>query len=121
MSNHGSDTVRDEKINKILDYCLQTSYDVLRTNARKPGFMVKNPPSRQDAGSIPGLGRSPGEGNGNPRQYSCLENPMDRGGWRATVQGVEKELDLFASIFPSAGNIKMHKIIAPSLKKLTTY
>ena len=41
-----------------------------------------------DPGSIPGLGRSPGEGNGNPLQYSCLENPMDRGAWRATVHGV---------------------------------
>ena len=41
-----------------------------------------------DLGSIPGLGRSPGEGNGNPLQYSCLENPMDRGAWRATVHGV---------------------------------
>ena len=38
-----------------------------------------------DLGSIPGLGRSPGEGNGNPLQYSCLENPMDRGAWQATV------------------------------------
>ena len=43
-----------------------------------------------DLGSIPGLGRSPGEGNGNPLQYSCLENPMDRGAWWATVQGVAK-------------------------------
>ena len=42
-----------------------------------------------DLGSIPGWGRSPGEGNGNPLQYSCLENPMDRGAWRATVHGVE--------------------------------
>ena len=41
-----------------------------------------------DLGSIPGLGRSPGEGNGNPLQYSCLENPMDRGAWWATVRGV---------------------------------
>ena len=50
--------------------------------------MVKNPPSNMgDAGSILGSGRSPGEGNGNPLQYSCLENPMDRGAWRATVQG----------------------------------
>ena len=40
--------------------------------------------SAGDLGSIPGLGRSPGEGNGNPLQYSCLENPMDRGAWRAT-------------------------------------
>ena len=41
-------------------------------------------------GLIPGLGRSPGEGNGNPLQYSCLENPMDRGAWRATVHGVTR-------------------------------
>ena len=43
-----------------------------------------------DVGLIPGLGRSPGEGNGNPLQYSCLENPMDRGAWWATVHGVAK-------------------------------
>ena len=43
-----------------------------------------------DQGSILGLGRSPGEGNGNPLQYSCLENPMDRGPWQATVHGVTK-------------------------------
>ena len=83
---------------------------------------VKNPLAKAgDAGLIPRSGRSPGEGNGYTRQCSCLGNPMDRGGWRAIVQGVEKELDLFASIFLSAGNIKMHKIIAPCLKKLTTY
>ena len=46
-----------------------------------------------DLGSIPGLGRCPGEGNGNPLQYSCLGNPMDRGAWWATVHGVEKESD----------------------------
>ena len=43
-----------------------------------------------DPDSITGLGRSPGEGNGNPLQYSCLENPMDGGAWRATVHGVAK-------------------------------
>ena len=43
-----------------------------------------------DMGSIPGTGRSPGEGNGNPLQYSCLENPMDRGAWETTVHGVTK-------------------------------
>ena len=43
-----------------------------------------------DLGSIPGLGKSPGEGNGNPLQYSCLENPMDGGVWWATVHGVAK-------------------------------
>ena len=43
-----------------------------------------------DLGSIPGLGRSAGEGNGNPLQYSCLENPMDRGAWQAAVHGVAR-------------------------------
>ena len=43
-----------------------------------------------DLGSIPGSGRSPGEGNGNPLKYSCLENPMDRGAWWATIHGVAK-------------------------------
>ena len=43
-----------------------------------------------DPGLIPGLGRSPGEGNSNPLQYSCLENSMDRGSWQATVHGVAK-------------------------------
>ena len=53
--------------------------------------MVKNlPVNAGDAGLIPGLGRSPGGGNGNPLQCSCLENPMDRGVWQAMVHGVKK-------------------------------
>ena len=53
------------------------------------GSMVKNLPANVgDPSSIPGLGRSPGEGSGNPLQYSCLENSMDRGAWWATVHGV---------------------------------
>ena len=44
-----------------------------------------------DLGSIPGSGRSPGEGNGNPPQYSCLENPMDGGAWKAPVPGITKQ------------------------------
>ena len=59
--------------------------------------MVKNPPANagdaRDVGSIPGLGRSSGEGNGNPFQYSRLENPMDRGAWQVAVRGVTKESD----------------------------
>ena len=54
--------------------------------------MVKNPSANagdaEDMGLIPGSGRVPGEGNGNPFQYSCLENSMDRGAWRATIRGV---------------------------------
>ena len=59
------------------------------------GSVIKNPPANAgDAGSIPGSGRCPGEGNGNPLQYSCLGNPMDRGAWEATVHGVAKESDM---------------------------
>ena len=58
------------------------------------GAVVKNPPANagdaRDMGLIPGSGRSPGGGNGNPLQYSCLENPMDRGAWQATIYGVAK-------------------------------
>ena len=54
--------------------------------------MAKNPPASagyiRDEGSIPGSGRSPGGGHGNPLQYSCLKNPMDRGAWQAIVHGV---------------------------------
>ena len=49
--------------------------------------------SARDTNLIPGLGRSLGEGNGYPLQYSCLGNPMDREAWQATVYGVSKELD----------------------------
>ena len=56
--------------------------------------MVKNPPAKagdvKDMGSVPGLGRSPGERHGNPRQYFGLENPMDRGAWEAKVHRVTK-------------------------------
>ena len=55
--------------------------------------MVESASNAGDLGLIPRLGRSPGEGNGNPLQYSCLENPMDRGACQATIHGVSKELD----------------------------
>ena len=55
------------------------------------GSVIKNPPANAgDLNSIPGLGRSPGEGNGNPLQYSCLRNPMDRGSWQATPWGCKR-------------------------------
>ena len=66
------------------------------------GSAVKNPPAIQcnagDAGLIPGSGRSPGEGYGNPPQYSCLGNPMVRRAWRATVHGVGEESDATESL-----------------------
>ena len=55
------------------------------------GSVVKNlPVNAEDPGTVSWLRRSPGGGNGNPLQYSCLENPMDRGAWEATVHGVAK-------------------------------
>ena len=64
------------------------------TVALQVALVVKNPPANagdiRGASSIPGLGRSPGVGNSNPLQYSCLENPMDRGAWQATAHTVAK-------------------------------
>ena len=69
-----------------------TSYTPIRASQVAP--VVKNPPANagdiRDSGLIPGSGRSPGEGHGHPPQYSCLENPTDRGAWRAAVHGVVK-------------------------------
>ena len=63
-------------------------------NTTQGALVIKNLPASavdiRDTGSIPGSGRSLGEGNGNPLQHSCLENPMDRGAWWATVHGVAK-------------------------------
>ena len=62
--------------------------------ASQVALVVKNPPANAgnagDAGLIPASGRTPGRGKGNPFQYSCLENPMDRGAWKAAVHHVSK-------------------------------
>ena len=75
-------------------HCLQINIEQLFIGGVPCGSVVKNPPANAgatgDTGSIPGSGRSPGEGNGNSLQYSCLENPTDRGAWRSTVHGVPK-------------------------------
>ena len=69
-------------------------YAVSLLEAFPGGSAVKNPPGNAaDVGLVPVSGRLPGGGNGNPLQYSCQENPMDRGAWQATVHGVTKELD----------------------------
>ena len=66
----------------------------MKGNGFPRGSVVKNPPANaedvRNVGSIPRLGRSPGEGNGNPLQYSCLENSMVRGVWWAAVHGITK-------------------------------
>ena len=94
-------------VKRYLVYTLQILYMVRQTRnqgSKKSYCLTKLRPSQvalghnpsakaedvRDTGSITGLGRSPGGGHGNPLQYSCLENPMDRGAWRATVHGVTK-------------------------------
>ena len=66
----------------------------IRQGASQVALVVKKLPAKagdiRDPGSIPGLGRSPGEGHGNPCQYSCMKNPMDRGSWQVRVHRVAK-------------------------------
>ena len=85
---HGSDIFAKQILRHVLGEFL------LAAGTSQVALVVKNPSANagdmRDAGSIPGSGRSPGGGHGNPLQYSCLENPMDRGAWWATVHGVEK-------------------------------
>ena len=87
--------------------------------------MAKNPPaSAGDMGSIPGLGRSPEEENGNPRQYSCLGNPTDREAWQTTVLGVSKESgatkQLNNKVLPTAGRVQFCRVnpLASSQERL---
>ena len=68
-------------------------------------LVVKDSPAgRRDMGWIPGSGRSPGGGTGNPLQYSCLENPMDRGAWQAAVHGVTKSHNMTEVTWHTAHN-----------------
>ena len=78
---------------KNLPLCLFCLKEKIATGFQTCGFPCSSVGKESacnggDLGLIPGLGRSPGEGNGNPLQYYCLENPMDRGAWWATVHGV---------------------------------
>ena len=73
---------------------MKCSHVSIYKGASQVVLMVKNPLASagdvRDTGLIPGLERSPGGGHGNPLQYSCLENPMDRGAWRAAVMGLQR-------------------------------
>ena len=84
--------------------------------------MVKNLPASagdtRDSGSVLGLGRYPGEGGGNPLQYSCLENPIDRGAWWATVYGVTKSQTRL-STFSTTINIFRVMIFTDNTSKFT--
>ena len=88
-SHHGKNPVRDKVIDKKWIYLERnTLYRLPRRHGGKE-FAFK----AGDAGSVPGSGRSPGGGHGNPLQYSCLQNSVNRGAWWATVHGITKEWD----------------------------
>ena len=74
--------------------------------------------SAGDLGSIPGLGRYPGEENGNPLQYSCLNNPMDRGAWWARAHGATKSRTLVINIFTFFHNGKTEHNVAFTVSKV---
>ena len=80
----------------ILKSFLQQQYSIFR-NFPEASLVKEFTYNARDKSSIPGLGRSPEEGNGNPLQYSCLGNPMDRGAWWAIVNRVAKESDVTAT------------------------
>ena len=91
------DTVTLIISNSLMTFEGTVSSGLWEWRASQVALVVKNLPANagdtcnvRDTGLIPGSGRSPGGGHGNPLQYSCLENPMDRGAWRATVHGVAK-------------------------------
>ena len=96
--------VIQDKLNLFPIVCciISVLQELHKTTALKAGFagvsvvehLPANPGVKRDAGLIPGLGRSPGEGNGNPLQYSYPEKPMDREAWQATVHGVAKESNM---------------------------
>ena len=94
------------------------------------GSVVKNPPANAgDTGSTPGSGRSPGEGNGNPLQYSCLENPMDRGACWATVHGVAESdtterlhfMTLVSKLLYSKGTLRQVLLVTVKKKQQPKY
>ena len=97
---------------KLIVFLFKCNIVLLLLSLGFPGdSVVKNLSTNSgDAVSIPGLGKSLGEGNGNPLQYSCLGNPMDRGAWRATVHGFVKELDTTEQL----NNNSIIKTIIPS-------
>ena len=83
--------------------CQQIKYDSIISFPRSS--VGKEPAcNAEDLGSVPGSGRSPGEGNGNPLQYSCLENPMDREAWRAIVHGAAKSRTQLTNTFNFIGD-----------------
>ena len=101
------DLHREERGGRKRTFCSWGAYGqgwgVVRP-ASQVALVVKNPPADagdlRDLGSIPGSGRSPEGGHGNPLQYSCLENPMDRGGWQAEIQSCRVRHNWSSCVYP---------------------
>ena len=103
----------------ILSYQFQLTKEDTVSWMSRIVLVVKNPPANagdvKDVGSISGLGRSPGGGSGNPLQYSCLENPMARGAWWATVHMVEKNQtklkQLSTQIYKASSHLRRTSVV----------
>ena len=89
-----------------------STHTYIPSRASQVALVVKNTLANagdmRHAGSIPGLGRSPGGGHGNRLKHSCLENPMERGAWLATVQGVAKNSDTTKATQHSTAHVSLH-------------
>ena len=116
QSNMNRVVITTEALWNIRKFCLHFSHSSQVTIVIKN--MSANTENIRDAGSISRLDRSPGEGNGNPLQYSCLENPMDRGAWQATVHGVTKCQTwlMCLSICPASSPPLLHKDSVPQME-----
>ena len=85
---------REKRKERAISFSFYIGASQVALVVKNPSANVRDAGEARDVGSIPGLGRSPGEANGNPLQYSCLENPMDRGTWWAIIHGVSKSLSV---------------------------
>ena len=103
----------------------QQQIDWCPTNDRvasQVALVVKNPPPNAgDPHLVPGLGKSPGGGHGNPLQYSCLENPMDRGAWWATVHGVTQSWKRLKQLSSSSSSQEENKNACSSLSRVRAH
>ena len=105
----------------LTDCCLQGSERLVLGSL--VAQLVKNLPAVGDLGSVPGSGRFPGEGNGSPLQYPCLENFMDRGAWQATVRGVSKSQTRLndTQCFSGGGNSSHYSVPFTFFSALTSH
>ena len=116
---------KSSSIYGILGHLIKKAFEFLNRNKGFPGGpVVKNPPAVQmdtrDMGSISESGRSPGGGHGNPLQYSCLENPMDRGAWQATVHSIGESWTQLKQLSTNRNKVAKYDFVSITLGVTST-